>query len=59
MTTTPQRIDVHYHIIPEPYVEALAALRRVADPEHIRFGTNFPWDDAEVAEASLRGLDAA
>jgi predicted TIM-barrel fold metal-dependent hydrolase len=37
----------------------LAALRRLTGPDGIRFGSNFPWDDVEVAEETLRTIRAA
>ena len=35
----------------------LAALRRLAEPDRIRFGSNFPWESAQSVEASIRFLE--
>lgn len=37
----------------------LAALRRLVGDEGIRFGSNFPWDDVEVAEEGMRTIRVA
>lgn len=50
---------VSYDTVGATNPSSLPALRRVAKPERIRFGSDFPWASTETVEASIRFLTGA